>query len=64
MDLHCPDPLPRYCGNHLGITALERGIRLSEVIKLQSNYSDSVIWSNSFYTFVYYLRYWAVDEDI
>ena len=40
-----------------GLTALERGIRLNESVNLGKGYSDSNIWSNSFYVFLYYCRY-------
>lgn len=57
MDLHRRHRLPRYCRPHQAITALERGIRLNETVNLGDGYSDSTIWSNGFYVFLYYLRY-------
>lgn len=42
---------------HLGLTALERGIRLNETVNRGTTFSDSDIWNFSFYVFLYYLRY-------
>ena len=39
-----------------GITALERGQRLSLAVSQNSAFDDAAIWNNSFYTFTYYLR--------
>ena len=57
MDIYHPSNFPRYFSSKSGITALERGIRLSQAVSNQSSFSDSDIWNNGFYTFTYYLRY-------
>jgi hypothetical protein len=57
VDIHRRYRLPRYVDQHVGITALERGIRLQETVNLGDAYSDSAILNNGFYVFLYYLRY-------